>query len=181
MKTNLRPSVIILLFLAVVGAGPFAWSQYRQHHAAANSGNSRVQNAPSQALPVSAPGGIGDSSQEVSASVKKVGHDAVVTLHIRPEWHVNANPASLDYLIPTTISVEQNGTSHPAGAHYPPGRDSGIRVDERELQVYDDGTRIPVTDLPERPGSRLIIDLQACSSEGVCLPPAHIIATESTP
>ncbi|WP_350357442.1 protein-disulfide reductase DsbD domain-containing protein [Paraburkholderia fungorum] len=182
MKNTRRLSVTTVLILAVlVGAAIFAWSRFQQRRSWMTSSDGQTQSASSQALPFAPRAGIGDSSQEVAVSVTKVDHGVEVTLHIQPKWHVNANPASLAYLIPTTISIEQNGTSRPAAAQYPPGRNSGIRVDDRELQVYDDGTRILVSDLSERKDSRLMVHLQACSSDGVCLPPAHIAASVSTP
>ncbi|MBB4516624.1 hypothetical protein GGD68_005423 [Paraburkholderia fungorum] len=178
---NMKSRTIKISFaLALLAAATIlAWSRYPQFRNAVTPGDAVTQNSPSLTLSGASGGGIGDSSQQVTASFENVGAAAAVTLHIRPNWHVNANPASLDYLIPTTISVEQGGDIHPVAAQYPAGMNSGIRVDDKELNVYEDGTRIPVSDLPNGPNVHLIVRVQACSSDGVCLPPANIPAPMS--
>lgn len=97
-----------------------------------------------------------------------------VTLHIAEGWHVNANPASLDFLIPTEITASADNPL-PLQVDYPPGRriDSGLG---EPWAVYDDGTSIPVV----LPGNNtddplnVAVRVQACHDEGRCLPPATL-------
>lgn len=172
--TRISFALTLLAVAAVV-----AWSRYPEFRDVVTFWDTRAQNSSSPIFSAASGGGIGDSSQQVTASFQNVASGAEVILHIRSNWHVNANPASLDYLIPTTISVEQGGEVRPVTAQYPAGVNSGIRVDDKELNVYEDGTRIPVSDLPNGPNVHLIVRVQACSSDGVCLPPANIPAPMS--
>lgn len=122
--------------------------------------------------------GMTDSSRYVSASVARHGqHDAALTLHIAAHWHVNANPASLEYLIPTTLSIERNGALREIKAVYPPGRNSGVVLDGKDIQVYEDGTVIPFSDLMPGEGDRIVVRVQACNTKGICLPPANVAAS----
>ena len=55
----------------------------------------------------------------------------VITLSINSGYHVNANPASLDYLIPTTVKVPGNTQAKVA---YPPERHSSPSFFPREFR-----------------------------------------------
>ena len=118
-----------------------------------------------------------DSSRYVSASVAEHGQYGALTLHIAAGWHVNAHPASLEYLIPTTLSIERNGASHEVKAVYPPGRNSGVVLDGKNIQVYEDGTVIPFSGLVTGEGDRVVVRVQACNTKGICLPPADVVAS----
>lgn len=177
---NMKSRTIKISFaLALLAAATIlAWSRYPQFRNAVTPGDAVTQNSPSLTLSGASGGGIGDSSQQVTASFENVGAAAALTCQFGRICSVTA-AAALDYLIPTTISVEQGGDIHPVAAQYPAGMNSGIRVDDKELNVYEDGTRIPVSDLPNGPNVHLIVRVQACSSDGVCLPPANIPAPMS--
>ncbi|WP_019939719.1 protein-disulfide reductase DsbD domain-containing protein [Bordetella sp. FB-8] len=118
-----------------------------------------------------------DSSRYVSASVAGHGQHTALTLHIASGWHVNANPASLEYLIPTTLSIERNGALREIKAVYPPGRNSGVVLDGKDIQVYEDGTVIPFSGLMPGEGDRIVVRVQACNTKGICLPPADVAAS----
>lgn len=124
--------------------------------------------------------GMADSSRYVSASVAARDHHAELTLHIATDWHVNANPASLESLIPTTLTLQGEGASHDAQAVYPPGRNSGIVIDGKDIQVYEDGTVIPFTAPSNLKSYRVVVHVQACSTQGICLPPANVVASMDT-
>ena len=102
-------------------------------------------------------------------------------LDIAQGWHVNANPASLDFLIPTTVSVSANGTLLAFAVSYPRGKDSDIRLNGKDIQVYDAGTVIHLSPKPEalpwiRKSDRITITtrIQACSNDGICLAPSTL-------
>lgn len=99
------------------------------------------------------------------------GHDkAIVVIVIDPGYHINANPASLDYLIPT------NQTSlrvlYPDPVHFKP------KFANDALDVYERTIRI----IAEFPGGALTrnshlfhaVTAQACTEE-ICLPPADLV------
>ncbi|CAM4223481.1 protein-disulfide reductase DsbD domain-containing protein [Bordetella muralis] len=115
-----------------------------------------------------------DSANHVKASLTKTGQDGVITLHIEGGWHVNANPASLDNLIPSSVLVIYDGKERSVQADYPAGVSSGIKIDTTDILVYDDGTRIPVHQIKIEAGERLVVRVQACNDQGICLPPATI-------
>ncbi|MDE2289931.1 MAG: disulfide bond formation protein DsbD [Burkholderiales bacterium] len=128
-------------------------------------------------LPGLAASGIADSSQHVSVSIALRDRNAEVTLHIQPGWHVNAHPASLEYLIPTTILAGRDGSLHEVQAKYPPGRSSGIVIDGKDIQVYEDGTVIRIPGFASLNGDPIVVRVQACSTRGICLPPANVAAS----
>ncbi|TAL79516.1 MAG: disulfide bond formation protein DsbD [Burkholderiaceae bacterium] len=119
-----------------------------------------------------------NSSAYVTASLTMRGQDGVVALHIGRDWHINANPASLDNLITSTVLIEHDGTQHEVQADYPPGKSSGITIDGTNILVYEDGTHILVHRLAIKAGDRVLMRAQACNNQGICLAPATIPVIE---
>lgn len=115
-----------------------------------------------------------NSANHVKASFTRTGQEGVITLHIGRGWHVNANPASLDNLIPSSIVIEHSGKERSVQADYPAGMSSGIKIGTTDILVYEDGTRIPVHQLRIEAGDRLLVRVQACNDQGICLAPATI-------
>lgn len=116
-----------------------------------------------------------DAVQEAEDSIR-------VTLLIDGDWHVNANPASLDFLIPTELSVSARGPL-PLKVDYPLGRNIDSGLGDEPWTVYDDGTIIKATLLEEVPGGQLTAEVrvQACHDSGRCLAPDTIQARVVTP
>ncbi len=85
-----------------------------------------------------------------------------VDLAIREGWHVNANPASLDFLIPTRIEGPVRGVD------YPPGESFRFEFAPEELMVYSGTTAIAGS--VEVGQSELSVTYQACDDRR-CLPP----------
>ncbi|ROU00454.1 hypothetical protein EB809_08120 [Marinobacter sp. R17] len=138
---------------------------------------------PTDAKPkVTQPSGMMQSSDKVSvdATLDSSGKRIVLTLQIEDGWHVNATPASLDFLIPTTVQVRQDGKPAEMSIHYPPGRATDIVLAGKAIEVYDDGTQITV--LPDPSNAQdvsvgqldLVVTVQSCSDAGVCLAPSII-------
>ena len=82
-------------------------------------------------------------------------------------WHVNANPASQEFLIPT--AVEAAGDGELRGVAYPTGERLRFAFAGDELAVYGGAVEIRGE---VRPGddTRLLVTYQACDDER-CLPP----------
>jgi uncharacterized protein YyaL (SSP411 family) len=110
-----------------------------------------------------------------ASTATKDDHDEIVTtIQVEEGWHVNANPASFDYLIPTSVSFE----GLPAiRVVYP----QAVRIKPQfapdGLDVYEGVTRIvavfPKGSLKDADCLRGALTVQACSNE-VCLPPAKL-------
>ena len=85
-----------------------------------------------------------------------------VSLRIRGGWHVNANPASLDFLVPTRVGGEVRGLTYPAA-----GRFRSAFAPE-ELAVYSGVAAIR----GEAAARATVVQLtyQACNDH-LCLPP----------
>ena len=119
-----------------------------------------------------------DSAAHVKATARNVSnatHDRlVVTLSIEPGYHVNTNPASLDYLIPTTVSVPG---AEQATVTYPPGSLFKPKFFAEGISVYEESATINVElekgTLASTEHRQVQVEVQACTQE-VCLPPATI-------
>ena len=99
---------------------------------------------------------------------------AVVVVTIDPGYHINANPASMAYLIPTTLNVTK---PTPLRVVYPEMVRFKPKFSEDVLDVYE-GTIHIIAEFPkgvlasEHPLFGTLI-AQACTEE-YCLPPAEI-------
>jgi hypothetical protein len=98
----------------------------------------------------------------------------IVTVIIDPGYHINANPASLDYLIPTTLNVT-NQT--PLRVIYPEPVRFKPKFADDMLDVYQGMIRI-TAEFPRRSFVRTpqvfgTITAQACT-DVICLPPADL-------
>lgn len=126
------------------------------------------------------------SKVDVAAQYAKQDTDAEtrlvrVQLDIADNWHVNAHPASLDFLVPTTIQARAGGETLPLQITWPKGHDSDIELSGTAIQVYSDDTVIPVKFGPEAAQAvdaarrlTLKVRVQACSDDGLCLPPSTL-------
>ena len=119
-----------------------------------------------------------DSAAHVKATAKGASHadhdEILVTLSIDPSYHVNANPASADYLEPTAVTLP--GTPD-AKITYPAGQIFKPKFSPEGISVYEGSVTIKV----ELPKGRLAslanaplrLEVQACSDR-ICLPPATL-------
>lgn len=107
-----------------------------------------------------------------------------VTLAISSGFHVNANPATFPYLIPTEItpgSVDGITVGKPV---YPPGAKIKFKFADEPLAVYEGDAQILLPLRAEKnltPGAHsmpLNIRVQACDHEQ-CFPPVELKSTLS--
>ncbi|HUZ73801.1 MAG TPA: protein-disulfide reductase DsbD domain-containing protein [Stellaceae bacterium] len=98
----------------------------------------------------------------------------IVVVVIDPGYHINANPASLDYLIPTKLKVT-NLT--PLRVIYPAPILFKPKFADETLKVYEGTIRIiaefPVGMLTRQSPLFGTLTAQACT-EDICLPPADL-------
>ncbi|CAN0571398.1 protein-disulfide reductase DsbD domain-containing protein [Marinobacter sp. OP 3.4] len=151
-------------------------------------GSAQTEQASSDPQAPVARTGLADSSDKVRLNLAEGGKaligetgEIVLTLDIEPGWHVNANPASMEFLIPTVAKSSAGGQSLDIPTEYPRGRVSDIVLGDTALEVYDDGASIRLlpdekqtTALKEAGKLDMTVRVQACSDEGVCLAPADL-------
>ena len=96
----------------------------------------------------------------------------MVSVNIDKGWHINANPASFPFLIPTTVKIEgrEPEIQYPVGVSFSP------EFSPEALSTYQDTIEILVG-LEAKAGllpSEVEVRYQACS-ENLCLAPATTI------
>jgi uncharacterized protein len=104
--------------------------------------------------------------------------ELAVTLRIDEGFHINANPASLPYLIPTSLSFEGIAPlriAYPAAFRFKPD------FTDEPLDVYQ-GTVVITAFLPkdalkQLPALHASVTVQACT-DAICLPPADLAIRE---
>ena len=135
---------------------------------AVSSGPLRKQTAPASKFR------LPRSEDHVRAWLKAAPTDPsrlFVHLAIEKGWHVNANPASLSFLMP--VEVEFTAGAAAAQVRYPEGHWFRPEFSRERLRVYSGKLKIPV-DLAadSAPPERLAVRFQACD-ESQCLPPGR--------
>jgi len=119
-----------------------------------------------------------DSAAHVKATAKGASlgdHDEIlITLTIDPGYHVTANPASLDYLIPTVLTVPgapEARVTYPAGQIFRPKfSPEGISVYEGSVEIKAELQKGALASATREP---LQVEVQACTVQ-ICLPPATL-------
>jgi uncharacterized protein len=122
-----------------------------------------------------------DSAAHVKAATQGASHadhdEILVTLTIDPGYHLNANPASIDYLIPTVVTVLN---APDATITYPTGQIFKPKFSPEGIAVYEGSVAIraelPKGRLASTTSTQLRINVQACTAQ-VCLPPASLMAS----
>jgi thiol:disulfide interchange protein DsbD len=100
-----------------------------------------------------------------------------VRLEVIPGWHVNANPPTLDYNIPTEVSLAGAHGLTPGAARYPRGKQQKFSFEDTPLLVYD-GTAevtVPLTAGANATSGTLAgtVRFQGCNDQ-LCLQPASV-------
>jgi uncharacterized protein YyaL (SSP411 family) len=100
-----------------------------------------------------------------------------VTIRVDDGYHVNANPASFDYLIPTTLSVAGVAGIRVA---YPDAKIIKPKFAREGLKVYEGSIKLiammPKGALARGKPVNAELGVQACNDE-ICLPPAKLPLT----
>ncbi len=126
-------------------------------------------------------------SVQATASVKQIvpgkRFDLLVTLNIKQPYHVNANPASEKFLIPTSVTIEPVSGITFAPPQYPKGIQREFAfTGGKKIAVYEGKTTIRVTATPAnnlKPGEVTVrgkVHYQACD-ERSCYPPGDVAFT----
>ena len=112
-----------------------------------------------------------------ASAVAKTGaeqDEVVVTLRIVDGYHVNANPATYDYLIATSVGfdgITPTQVRYPVAILFKPAfAPAGLKVYEGEVTL---SAFFPKGTIGKDLEIRAIVSTQACNSE-ICLPPAKL-------
>jgi uncharacterized protein YyaL (SSP411 family) len=104
---------------------------------------------------------------------------ASITVNIKDGWHVNSSRPTLDYLIPTKVTIPDPGGTTVEAIDYPPGQMVKLQFADQELSVYQ-GTvtikprlRVPRTAQPSSIPITARLTYQSCSDKS-CLPPETV-------
>ncbi len=95
-----------------------------------------------------------------------------LTLVIEPGWHLNANPASAEFLVPTLVEAEGARLQEIV---YPAGHKVKMAYGDAPLAIYSGTVEIEGELLEETETARLMLTYQACD-ENRCLPPITRLA-----
>ena len=92
-----------------------------------------------------------------------------LTIEVEPGWHLNANPASESFLVPTEVRSEG---AEVRNLRYPVGTERELAYGQRPLAVYEGSVDIEGEARPQGPGAALILTYQPCD-DSKCLPPVE--------
>jgi thiol:disulfide interchange protein DsbD len=104
---------------------------------------------------------------------------ATVSLEVATTWHINANPASPEYMIKTVVELAPKAGVSAGPAKYPSGRLLKLDFEDSEVSVYD-GTVVILVPLSATAqavnGAHTLqgkLRFQACNDQ-LCTPPATV-------
>ena len=103
--------------------------------------------------------------------------NVVLQLNIAAGWHINANPAGQDNLIPTTVTVDADTPFEILHVAYPKGRSTRFDFSDDSLNVYENNLTIPLQ-LKQKPNMKpdksapitLQLTYQLCNETECLLP-----------
>ncbi len=106
--------------------------------------------------------------------------DVALRLDIKQGWHINSAKPTLDYLIPTSATVQAGGAAALASVEYPEGKMVTLGFARKAISVYEGGNVIRLrlqVDRGAAAGSMVLqgkVAYQACNDKE-CLPPAETL------
>jgi thiol:disulfide interchange protein DsbD len=116
---------------------------------------------------------------QVAAGGTALAH---LEISIAGGWHINANPASPDYMIPTAVAAEAAGGVSAGAPRYPTARKLKVAFDQSEIAAWSGAVAIDVplaAAAGATRGARSLagtLRFQSCNDQ-VCLPPATVSFT----
>ena len=116
------------------------------------------------------------SAPKALISKTKNGIELIVKLKMEKGWHINANKASLSFLIPTSVDVrDDDGKVKIKNIDYPKPKE--INTPLGKIDVYEGEISIPIKiSLPEKiKNPRILIRAQACKDASCLLPSDWVI------
>ncbi len=102
-----------------------------------------------------------------------------IVIDLKSPWHINANPATLEGFIPTTVLWGGGQQIHIDKILYPPGHKTPVTWADQPVDLYVDHATLLVTasvpaDAPRGPAAiNLFLRFQACN-DSVCMAPVNL-------
>lgn len=102
--------------------------------------------------------------------------EATVRLEIQSGYHVNANPPTFSYLIPTALDITTSSGVSAGAVTYPAPKTAKFSFSEKPLAVYEGNVELKATlkaDKSAQPGQHSLVaklNVQACDDQ-VCYAP----------
>lgn len=106
--------------------------------------------------------------------------DAIVKVTVQNGYHINANPPSFPYLVPTELDIPDTEEISINNTHYPPPLVKKFSFADQPIRVYEGETQLKVALLATKTagkGQRSlpgILRIQACDDQ-VCYAPGSIV------
>jgi len=119
------------------------------------------------------------SGEKVSMQVQRIEDDLLdIELQVDEGWHINANPASLEFLVATDLSVFHDQHPLSLDTRYPQAHQIQAReLGEGPIDVYS-GTVGIQSRLPDSVSAEdeltVVMAVQACNETGRCLAPDEL-------
>lgn len=95
-----------------------------------------------------------------------------ISLTVSPGWHINQNPASDEFLIPTTVKIQSKQGTTLTNLKFPKGKEYRVKGDDQVILVYEGKVTVfGDLEVPEKAAGtveefELIIRYQACNDNG---------------
>lgn len=110
----------------------------------------------------------------------KSGWDGLLEIAaaIEPQFHINSNIPSTEFLIPTSLKFRANPSLVMGPTEYPKGIEKRFSFSEEKLSVYEGRTvfKVPYKTTPNNHGGKVLVQgvltYQACT-QSACLPPRN--------
>ena len=154
---------------------------------AACSGGPPKTSGGSTAPAGSAPGAVASSADVVKITSPQVALnaggslDAVINVSIQPGFHINANPPTFSYLIPTEVTAGNTAGIIPGKPVYPAGEKRKFQFADQPLSVYEGDARVILPLGVEGRAAKgalslpITVRVQACDDQQ-CYPPTTLKA-----
>lgn len=105
--------------------------------------------------------------------------EARITVVVAEGYHIQANPASSEFLVPARLELKARGGVRPGRPVYPPGQSYRLEGTSDDLMTYEGAFEIVVpleASESARPGNRILqsmLHYQACDARS-CLFPTSV-------
>jgi hypothetical protein len=109
-----------------------------------------------------------------------------IVIDIVEDWHINANPARPDFVIPTELTLSATQKTKLAEVKYPPGKDFQVAGFDELLSVYETQTvlrgtlEVPAEAAGKMEDVQITLRYQACNDKN-CLRPMKLTLTARVP
>jgi len=176
LRLLLLAALVLVVVLLVMRPGVFSPPR---ELAETDAGNADSAGVPPE-MEASAEAAVVTARVEAVSKSARAGEtlEAAVVVSIADGWHVNANPASDEYLIPTEVAVAEGAGAEVVAVSYPRSELKRFSFSDVPLAVYEGQILIPVTLVAtSAEGDSLDVPLQLTyqpCDDTQCLAPATI-------